>query len=150
LTKTGPSGGSSLSDAETLAYGKCFYWTLVGNDAVGNASSMFKSEVVRLPKLSFSPSALAFGTITHLTRKVLTETFTNQSGKSLSLTSVKVTGTGFTQALGTTCSTRTPLAAGASCKVNVTFAPLKAGSYSGSVTVAGGDTVAVPLTGTGK
>ncbi len=110
----------------------------------------FTSEVVRLAKLAPSPFPLAFGSISHGTAKKLTETFANKSGAQLKLTGITVSGSAFHQATGGTCSVGKVLAPLGSCTVNVTFTPASAGSYTGTLTVAGGgDSIAVPLNGTG-
>ncbi len=144
---TGGSGGS-LTDPETLSYGRCYYWTLSGTDALGNVAPTIASEVVRLSKFSAGPSPLAFGSIKHGTVKKLTETFKNQSGGPLKLTSVGVSGSGFHLVAGGTCTVGKTLAALGSCTVNVTFTPGFAGSYAGTVSVGGGgDKLPVPTTG---
>ena len=148
-TTVGGSSGGSLTDPETLAYGKCYYWTLGGADAVGNAAAPFTSEVVRLAKLAATPFPLAFGSIPHGTFKKLTETFTNKSGAQLKLTGITIAGSAFHMVTGGTCSVGKVLAPLGSCTVNVTFTPAGKGSYTGTLSVAGGgDTAAVPLTGT--
>ncbi len=142
--------GSSLTDPETLAYGKCYCWKLGGDDAVGNAASPFTSEVVRLAKLAPSAFPLAFGSILHGTVKKLTETFANKSGAQLTLTGITVAGSAFHVVAGGTCTVGKVLAPLGSCTVNVTFTPASAGSFTGTLTVAGGgDATAVPLSGTG-
>jgi hypothetical protein len=45
-TVTDSTGGSSLSDAETLQNARCYYWTLNANDAVLNSSPTITSEVI--------------------------------------------------------------------------------------------------------
>jgi hypothetical protein len=45
-TVTASTGGSSLTDVETLQRGKCYFWTLDARDAVGNTSVTVTSEVI--------------------------------------------------------------------------------------------------------
>ncbi len=146
----GSSGGASLTDPETLAYGKCYYWTLASTDAVGNGSTTFTTGVVRLPKLAPTPLPLAFGSVQHGTAKKLVETFSNASGTQLKVTAVSNTGSAFHVVSGGTCTVGKVIAPFGSCTVNVTFAPTSKGSYTGTLTVvAGGDSIEVSLTGTG-
>lgn len=147
---SGSSGGASLTDPETLAYGKCYYWTLASTDAVGNASTTATSGVVRLPKLTPAPAPLAFGSLQHGTAKKLTETFSNASSVQLKVTAVSIAGSAFHIVGGGTCTVGKVVASFGSCTVSVTFTPASKGSYAGTLTVAGGgDTIAVVLTGTG-
>ena len=146
----GSSGGSSLTDPEALAYGKCYYWTLAATDAVGNGSTTFTSGVVRLPKLAPSPAPLAFGSVQHGTAKKLTETFSNASSAQLKVTAVSIAGSAFHVVTGGTCTVGKVVAPFGSCTVSVTFTPSSKSSYTGTLTVAGGgDAIAVSLTGTG-
>jgi hypothetical protein len=149
-TSVGGSSGGSHTHPETLAYGKCYRWTLAGGDAVGNAAAPFTSEVVRLAKLSPSSPSIAFGSIPRRTVKKLTETLSNRSGQQLKLTSLSVSGSAFHLAPGGTCAVGKVLATFGSCTVNVTFTPIAPLAYAGTLTViGGGDTLAVPLSGTG-
>jgi len=146
----GSSGGASLTNLETLAYGKCYYWTLAATDAVGNGSTTVTSGVVRLPKLTPTPLPLAFGSQAHGTAKKLTETFSNASAVQLKVTSVSIVGSTFHLVSGGTCTVGKVVAPFGSCTVNVTFTPASKGFYTGTLSVAGGgDTIAVALTGTG-
>jgi len=146
----GTSGGASLTDPETLAYGRCYYWTLAAADAVGNGSATVTSGVVRLPKLAPTPAPLDFGSVQHGLAKKLTVTFANKSGVQLKITSASITGSAFHLVSGGTCTAGAVVAPFGSCTANVTFTPGSKGSFTGTLTVAGGgDTVDVPLTGTG-
>ena len=83
-------------------------------------------------------------------KQVLSETVTNTGGSTLTVSQVGVSGTGFTVS---GISTPATLTAGQSATFSVTFAPLSAGSASGSVTVTStgsNPSLTIPLTGTGS
>ena len=103
------------------------------------------------PVLSPSPSSLSFGN---------QAVGTGSSSQPLSVTNVsknqglKISGVGTTGDFSETdnCVSPTPLAVGASCMINVTFAPTAAGSRTGAINIANSQAIiplAVPLTGTG-
>src|SRR5271163_4094090 len=71
-------------------------------------------------QLTASSASLSFGTVAVGTLQVLPETVTNNGSASLSLTTVSVTGTGFTVS---GLSLPMVLAAGASTSFNVVFQP---------------------------
>ena len=101
------------------------------------------------PQAVMSPS-LGFGTQKTATTTTKMVTLTNAGNAALTVGTPGVTGTGF--ALGAaTCGAT--LAAGASCTLNVNFAPTLVQAYTGNLTFAssnnpGGD-VAMALSGTG-
>ena len=72
---------------------------------------------------------------------------------SLTLTNINITGTNASDFnRTTTCSLSTPLAAGASCTITVSFKPSATGSRSAAINVfdnGGGSPQVVPLSGTG-
>ncbi len=97
-----------------------------------------------------NPTSLNFGTVTVGSKQVLSETVTNTGGSTLTVSQVGVSGTGFTVS---GISTPATLTAGQSATFSVTFAPLSAGSASGSVTVTStgsNPSLTIPLTGTGS
>lgn len=103
------------------------------------------------PPLTLQPHSLAFGTETvAIASAAKTFTITNVSGASLSLTSISVTG-GQADDFALTQTCGSTLAAGASCRVSVTFKPVSAGAKTSSVSVAdsAGSPQSVALTGTG-
>lgn len=101
-------------------------------------------------KASLSSTSLAFGSQTvAVASAAKTITLSNTGGASMTISSYAFSGTNsadFTET--TTCVS--PLAAGASCTINVVFKPAAAGSRSATLTIntAGGN-VAATLTGTG-
>ena len=80
-------------------------------------------------------------------------TLTNTGGQPLNITSINLTGANRGDfGKGTTCSTTTALAAGASCKIKVSFKPTATGARSASVSISddgGGSPQLVPLSGNG-
>jgi hypothetical protein len=97
-----------------------------------------------------NPTSLNFGTVTVGSKQVLSETVTNTGGSTVTVSQVGISGAGFTVS---GISTPATLTAGQSATFSVTFAPLTAGSASGSVTVTStgsNPTLAIPLTGTGS
>ena len=97
-----------------------------------------------------SPTSLNFGTVTVNGKQVLSETVTNSGGSTLTISQVAASGTGFSVS---GISTPATLTAGQSATFSVTFAPLSAANFSGSVTVAStgsNPTLTIPLTGTGS
>ncbi|HEU4416264.1 MAG TPA: choice-of-anchor D domain-containing protein [Candidatus Angelobacter sp.] len=100
------------------------------------------------PAAALSPSSLNFASqLVNTSSAAQAVTLSNPGTATLTITGISVTGD-FSQA--NTCGTS--LAAGASCSINVTFAPLARGSRSGTLTVnssAAGPAPVVSLTGTG-
>jgi hypothetical protein len=97
-----------------------------------------------------NPTSLSFGTVTVGNKQALSETVTNTGGSTVTISQVGSSGTGFTVS---GISTPAALTAGQSATFSVTFAPLSAGSASGSVTVTSNGsnpTLTIPLTGTGS
>lgn len=101
------------------------------------------------------PPSLTFGTVKVGTKSTpMTITLTNTGGSSLSFTGISFTGTNagdFSKT--TTCSTTTPLPAGGTCTISVTFKPTATGLRSANLNVidnGGGSPQLVPLSGTGN
>ena len=124
------------------------------SNAPGSPQPVALTASVINPKVSFSSTSLAFGTIRHATSSTLNATLSNPGGTTLSLTRISVTGasaTSFVQS--NNCGTS--LAAGANCTVAVKFTPPATGTFSASLTVvdnaqSGGGTQTVSLSGTGN
>jgi len=99
--------------------------------------------------LTASPSTLSFGNVTLGLSQSLTETVNNSGGENLTITQATPTGSGFSYNGLTLPLTLVP---GQSSTFSVAFAPLAAGSVSGtlSLTVSSSSTpVTVALSGTG-
>ncbi|MGZ4877551.1 MAG: choice-of-anchor D domain-containing protein [Candidatus Angelobacter sp.] len=100
--------------------------------------------------LSVSPQSLAFGNVLIGTSAKQTVTLTNNSSASITVSSVGITGTGFSQ---TGPSLPLTLASGQISSITVTFAPQNSGSVSGALQVssnASNPSVSVALSGTGS
>ncbi|MDB4982750.1 MAG: bamB 2 [Myxococcales bacterium] len=98
--------------------------------------------------LAVSPASIAFGTVTLGTTKTVSVLLSNTGNQAL-------TFSGFTQPTGTFSASGLPavgatLAAGASQAVDVTYAPVAAGTNSGTFAVqSSGGNISVSLTGAG-
>src|SRR5262249_19514167 len=104
--------------------------------------------------VQLSPTSLDFGNQQVGTKSApQTITLTNKGTTSLTLTNINITGTNASDFnRTTTCSLSTPLAAGASCTITVSFKPSATGSRSAAINVfdnGGGSPQVVPLSGTG-
>ncbi|HZC04095.1 MAG TPA: choice-of-anchor D domain-containing protein [Ktedonobacterales bacterium] len=107
------------------------------------------------PVVSFSPTSLNLGSVTvGATSAVQTVTLTNSGQAAVSITGISITGANAVDfAQSNDCPTGTStLAVGASCAIDVTFAPTSGGSRSAAVSVsdnAAGSPQSVALSGTG-
>lgn len=99
--------------------------------------------------LGSSPTSLNFGNVEVGNKQTLSETLTNTSSSSISISQVSLSGPAFKLSGATAPLT---LNAGQSVTVSVTFAPTAAGNASGTITVgsnASNSTVTITLSGTG-
>ena len=100
--------------------------------------------------LSVSPQSVAFGNVLIGASAKQTVTLSNSSSTSITVSSIGITGTGFSQ---TGPALPLTLAAGQSSSITVTFAPQTAGSVSGALQIgsnASNPSVSVALSGTGS
>jgi hypothetical protein len=100
--------------------------------------------------LTVSPLSVAFGNVLIGTSAKQTVALSNSSGTSITVSSIGVTGIGFSQTGPTLPLT---LASGQSSSVTVTFAPQNSGSVSGALQIgsnASNPSVSVALSGTGS
>lgn len=100
--------------------------------------------------LTVSPQSLGFGNVLIGTSAKQTVTLSNSSSSSITVSSIGISGTGFSQSSSTMPLT---LASGQSSSVTVTFAPQTAGSVSGALQIgsnASNPSVSVALSGTGS
>jgi len=99
--------------------------------------------------LGANPTSLSFGTVTVGNKQTLSETVTNTGGTTVTISSVGISGSGFSFSGITTPVT---LTAGQSITFSVSFTPSSAGSASGNLTItsnASNPTLTIPLSGTG-
>jgi hypothetical protein len=100
--------------------------------------------------LTVSPLSVAFGNVLIGTSAKQTVTLSNNSSTSITVNSVGITGTGFSQSSPALPLT---LASGQSSNITVTFAPQNSGSVSGALQIgsnASNPSVSVALSGTGS
>jgi len=120
----------------------------ITDNAPNSPQTVSLSGVGVLPAATFSPTSLTFATqLINTTSPTQPVTLTNTGLGTLTLR-----GGGFSGAFsgGTTCGP--PLAAGASCTINVSFKPKATGTLTGSISItdnAPGSPQTVSLTGTG-
>jgi hypothetical protein len=115
-----------------------------------NGGALASAELYEL--VVVSPASLSFSNqVVGTTSASQTVTLTNNEATSLSITGVAVSGTNASDFAETdNCVGNVP--AGASCSINVTFAPPATGSRTGSVTITNNlstSPLTVALTGTG-
>jgi hypothetical protein len=112
------------------------------------------------PVASLSPPLTFSSQIVGTTSTSQAVTLSNATGTAaLTIASISITGANAgdfaVASAGTTCSTSSPVAAGGSCTINVTFTPTATGTRSGTLTVTdnsngvAGSTQTVTLSGTG-
>jgi hypothetical protein len=107
------------------------------------------------PAVNLNPGSLTFASQgVGTTSAAQSVTVTNAGNAALSISSIAVAGTNTSDFARTTnCPmSPTPLAAGASCGISVTFTPGAAGTRTGSITItdnAAGSPQAIGLSGTG-
>jgi hypothetical protein len=99
--------------------------------------------------LSVSPASLSFGSIDTGATSTLGVTLKNSGNSNVTISSVGVTGAGFS---ASNLSSGTVLSPGQSAALNVTFAPISTGGVGGGVTVASNATNSpstISMSGTG-
>jgi hypothetical protein len=121
----------------------------------GYTGNVFVAKIIAT--VTLSPTSLSFSNqLVGTTSPAQAVTLSNIGNANQTISSIaiagSVTGDFAVATEGTTCSTSSPLAAGTSCTINVTFTPTIAGSESASLSVS--DNIApspltVPLSGTG-
>ena len=106
------------------------------------------------PVVSLNPASLAFsGVVVGATSAAKTVTLTNIGAGILHISSITLGGLNpgdFAIAGDTTCAVGTPVAGGASCAINVTFAPATSGSRVAAISIADdatGSPHLIPLSG---
>ena len=126
----------------------------VVDSAPGSPQLVTLTATVINPQADPAPARLSFGTQAVNTSATKTVTLTNTGATTLSLTGIKVTGTGaaaFTLAPASNCGSS--LTSGRSCTISITFKPVAKASYAATLNVADNaqsGTQTVPLSGTGQ
>jgi hypothetical protein len=147
-----PGATSTISVAFKPSSASTFYanLSLVNNSPTSPlVVPVSGSSVASVLQLSASPSSLSFGSLTTGTTSTKSVTLTNSGNSSITISSIAVSGTGFTPA---SLSLPLTLAAGQSTSFSVVFAPTSAATLTGTATVTSTATnspLTVALTGTG-
>jgi N-acetylneuraminic acid mutarotase len=152
--------GASLAAGATCTVSVTFRPTSAGSKSASlsvNVAAPATSQIVALagavlaPALAVSPTALSFGTQPLRTTTTRVVTVSNTGAAPMTVNGVSLSGQNPGQfAQTSTCVS--PLAAGASCTVNVTFAPRRSGTMTARLNVnvaAPAVSQSVSLTGTG-
>ena len=144
------SSGKAAYATSSLAVGSHSITATYSGDAnfFGSTSPVLTQQV-NGPPVTLSPASVSFGNVViNTTSAARTVTLANNGAGSLSISSIAISGS-FTISAKTCGMT---LAAGAKCRVNVTFAPTVLGPLTGALTFtdnAPDSPQAVPLSGTG-
>src|ERR1700722_19394415 len=158
FTITGISTPLNLGAGQSTSFTAQFAPTTGGNASgtisiVSNAPNspltIAMSGTGTSPQISATPSSAAFGNVSTGTNNSQTITIINGGSGSLTISSVSVTGAGFSF---TGISAPLTIAAGKNATFNAVFAPNSAGAASGSITIANNSptpSINIPLSGTG-
>lgn len=145
-----PGGGSCSTSTPVATGGSCtipvvfaptsaasFSASLVlTDDAPGSPHSVALSGTGVTPTVTLTPSPLDFGNVQAGTVSGLQFVTLNNPGPTpLNITSIAASGGAAFTVGGGTCTTATPVAAGASCTIGLTFFPNVAGPFSGTLAV---------------
>lgn len=146
----GATSSSYTTPVESVSNSGTHFSVTVSNTA-GSVTSNTATLTVNgvIGALNPSTTSLNFNSVTVTMNSTLPVIFTNAGTASITISSVTVSGTGFT---GSGISTNQVVPAGQSATLNVTFAPTAAGSPSGSVVLVSNATdpsITVTLSGTG-
>jgi hypothetical protein len=108
-----------------------------------------------IPRMSFTPNVMAFGSVAVGDSSVLTDTVTNSGAVPLTITKIALTGSDTTSYKESDNCPRSPstLAAGATCLATITFSPTVSGALNSALTVTDNTSAGsniLNLTGAGK
>jgi hypothetical protein len=137
-TSTAPASTACQSDTPVgVGYNSSNHTVIAPNrTSVGRPSGSWDSSAYQaggtpLPRTSYSVAPIDFGSVTIGSTPTLALVLQNTGGAALTISSITVTGTGFSGG-ATTCGST--LAVSATCSVTLDFSPASAISYSGSIT----------------
>jgi Cep192 domain 4/HYDIN/CFA65/VesB-like, Ig-like domain len=145
----GQSATFSVSFTPSSAGGASGNLTITSNASNPSLTIPLSGNGVTPGTLGANPTSLSFGTVTVGNKQTLSETVTNTGGTTVTISSVGISGSGFSFSGITTPVT---LTAGQSITFSVSFTPSSAGSASGNLTItsnASNPTLTIPLSGTG-
>jgi hypothetical protein len=125
------------------------------DNAVPGSQAVLLNGTGAIPRMSFTPNVLAFGSVEVNTSSVMTDTVTNSGLVPLTITKIALTGSNTTYYKESDNCPRSPstLAAGAICVATVTFTPTVTGALNSTLTVTDNTSAgsnALNLTGAGK
>ncbi len=148
---SGATSSTYTTPAETTSANGAQFTVVVSNTA-GNATSsaaILTVNAVPPGRLVAGASALSFGNVNTGSSSSLGVTFTNSGSSNITISSVTISGPGFT---ASGVSAGLMVTSGQIVTLNVTFAPAATGSVTGSVSVvsnASNSPASIALTGTG-
>jgi hypothetical protein len=151
-TAIGSATAASYTTPATATGDSGSQFTVVVSNSAGNITSNAATLTVNaVPpgQLTSSASSLNFNNVDTGSNSVLSVTFTNSGNSNITISSVSVSGPGFT-ANGVSTGQMVP--AGQTATLNVTFAPAGTGSVTGNVTVtsnASNSPASISLSGVG-
>jgi centrosomal CEP192-like protein/HYDIN/CFA65/VesB family protein/Ig-like domain-containing protein len=147
---SGATSASYTTPAETTSNSGAQYSAMVSNSAGTVTSSRATLTVNPAPgPLSASTSTLAFGNVNVGSSSALSVIFTNSSSYRVTISSVMISGPGFT---ASGVSAGLIITAGQTVSLKVTFVPAATGSVTGGVSVvsnASNSPATISLSGTG-
>jgi hypothetical protein len=110
--------------------------TIFDNAAPGSQSVLLNGTGA-IPRMSFTPNILAFGSVAINTSSAMTDTATNTGLVPLTITKIALTGSDTTYYKESDDCPRSPstLAAGATCVATVTFTPTVTGALNSALTI---------------
>lgn len=150
--------GTTLTQGNSCAIQVTFTPTTAGSysaavtltDNATNSPQGVSLSGTGIAPVTLSSTSLSFGTVlVGSSKNASPVTLTNQMNVALTGITIAASGTGYSQT--NTCGTS--IAAGATCKITVTFAPTAPGASSGSITItdsANNSPQKITLTGTGE
>lgn len=151
VTIGGATSSTYTTPSETTSDNGALFTVVVSNSAGSVTSSAATLTVNPVPPGALTPSAatLTFGNVIVSSSSVLGVTFKNSGTVNITVSTVTISGAGFTASGVSSGQIITP---GEVVTLNVTFAPAATGSSSGSVTIASNASnspVSVVLAGVG-
>jgi len=124
---------------------------VVSDDAPNGSQVVNMTGTGSAPAVTLSPTSLKFTALAGSTSAARAVTLTNSGVGPLTISSIVASGD---YAESDNCVSNSPLAAGASCSISVTFSPTVTGSVAGAITIydngVNGAPHRIPLSGSGQ
>ncbi len=105
---------------------------IISDDAPSGSAVVNMTGIGSAPAVSLAPASLKFSTLAESSSAVQSVKLTNTGVGSLVISSIASSGD---YSETDNCVTSSPLAAGASCNISVTFSPSVTGSIAGAITI---------------